>query len=83
MCLRLRRSGFIDAQFNYQSLRGIARTNSYCGLEGEMEFATCNKLIGCFDDYDNIYEWTVCMEDQVRLAEASEPKDDWYQEPLQ
>lgn len=63
--------GFIDAQFNYQSLSGIARTNSYCGLKGEMEFATCNKLIGCFDDNDNIYEWTVCMEDQVSFLRRS------------
>eukprot|EP00752_Nemacystus_decipiens_P007682 g6866.t2 len=60
--------GFIDAQFNYQSLRGIARTNSYCGLKGEMEFATCNKLIGCFDDNDSIYDWTVCMEDQIHAS---------------
>lgn len=67
--------GFIDAQFNYQSLRGIARTNSYCGLKGEMEFATCNTLIGCFDN-DNIYDWTICMEDQVTCCGSTIIHDD-------
>ena len=44
---------------------GVTRTNSYCGLEGQLEFATCNVIIGCFEDNDNIYDWNVCTEDQV------------------
>ena len=51
-----------------QDLTGIARTASYCGLRGQIEFATCNIIIDCFENNDNIYDWNVCMEDQVHAS---------------
>eukprot|EP00752_Nemacystus_decipiens_P002661 g2489.t1 len=60
--------GYIDAHYNFQCVDGVTRTNSYCGLEGQIEFATCNVVIGCFEDNDNIYDWNVCMEDQVHAS---------------
>eukprot|EP00752_Nemacystus_decipiens_P002672 g2500.t1 len=60
--------GFIDATYNFQNVTKVTRTNSYCGLKGELEFATCNVIIGCFEDNDNINDWNVCMEDQVHAA---------------
>eukprot|EP00752_Nemacystus_decipiens_P007679 g6864.t2 len=60
--------GYIDARFNMQRLPGVARTASYCGLKGQIEFATCNVIINCFDDNDNISDWNECMEDQVHAA---------------
>ena len=60
--------GYIDARFNMQRLPGVARTASYCELRGEIEFATCNVVINCFDDNDNISDWNSCMEDQVHAA---------------
>ena len=60
--------GYIDTKFNMQALPGIARTASYCGLKGEIEFATCNVIVKCFDDHDNISDWNSCMEDQVHAA---------------
>lgn len=60
--------GYIDARFNMQRLPGVSRTASYCGLKGEIEFATCNVVINCFDGNDNISDWNSCMEDQVHAA---------------
>ena len=51
-----------------QELPGIARTASFCGLKGQMEFATCNIIIECFENNDSIYGWNVCMEDQVHAS---------------
>eukprot|EP00903_Cladosiphon_okamuranus_P010576 g10001.t1 len=60
--------GFIDAGNNYQPSSGVARTASYCGLLSETEMTSCDVLIGCFEDNDNIYDWTTCMENEVHAA---------------
>ncbi|CAB1103907.1 TYR [Ectocarpus sp. CCAP 1310/34] len=60
--------GYIDARYNIQAVDGVARTASYCGVRGELEFATCNVLINCFEQNDNISEWNECMENQVHAA---------------
>ena len=44
----------------------MARTASYCGLESETEMSTCDVLIGCFEDNETIFDWTTCMENEVR-----------------
>eukprot|EP00752_Nemacystus_decipiens_P002673 g2501.t1 len=64
--------GYIDATYNLQNVDRVTRTNSYCGLKSELEFATCNVVIDCFDDNDNIHDWNVCMENQVDMAEFSQ-----------
>ena len=58
-------AGFIDVQMNYQNSSGVARTASYCGLVLKSKMTTCGVLIGCFEDNDNFYDWTVCMENEV------------------
>ncbi|CAM9793594.1 unnamed protein product [Ectocarpus sp. 12 AP-2014] len=60
--------GYVDARFNIQAVDGVSRTASYCGVRGEMEFATCNVVINCFEHNDNISDWNECMEDQVHAA---------------
>lgn len=50
-----------------QDLPGISRTHSYCGMRGEAEFAKCDVLVSCFNDNDNLYDWAVCLETQVRF----------------
>ncbi|CAM9741762.1 unnamed protein product [Ectocarpus fasciculatus] len=60
--------GYIDAKFNIQAVDGVSRTASYCGVRGEIEFATCNIVINCFDDNDSISDWNECMENQVHAA---------------
>ncbi|CAB1104331.1 unnamed protein product [Ectocarpus sp. CCAP 1310/34] len=49
--------GYIDAKLN---------------IQGEMEFATCNVLINCFEQNDNISEWNECMENQVDMVQFQE-----------
>lgn len=50
-----------------QDLPGVTRTHSFCGLEGKAEFAQCAVFISCFDDYNTLYDWSTCIETQVRL----------------
>lgn len=46
---------------------GVTRTHSFCGMRGEVVFTQCGELISCFEDSENLYEWTYCMESQVRM----------------
>lgn len=48
-----------------QEVDGVIRTHSYCGMEGVSEFAKCDTFVDCFESNDNLYDWAVCMENQV------------------
>lgn len=46
----------------------MTRTHSYCGMKGEAWFAKCDTFVGCFDDYDTLYDWATCMEKKVHAS---------------
>lgn len=49
-----------------QEVSGVIRTHSFCELKGEMPIPKCNTFIGCFESYDNLYDWANCMENTVQ-----------------
>lgn len=67
---------FVPCRF--QDLMGVTRTHSFCGMKGEVVFTECGDLIGCFENSDSLYEWTYCMESQVRMLGPLLP----YRPPL-
>ncbi|CAB1114279.1 TYR [Ectocarpus sp. CCAP 1310/34] len=60
--------GFVGSTYNYQSIPGVSRTSSYCGLQGVSEFSKCEVFVGCFEDNNSLYEWAVCMEHSVHAS---------------
>eukprot|EP00903_Cladosiphon_okamuranus_P010577 g10002.t1 len=57
--------GFIDSKYSYERSGDVTRTASYCGMESELEFSTCNVVKSCFEDNNNVNAWSTCMENGV------------------
>lgn len=51
-----------------QSLPGVIRTSSYCGVESSTEFTHCHVFVECFENNNSFYDWASCMEHTVMYA---------------
>lgn len=54
-----------------QDLKGVVRSHSFCGLQGEFFLAQCSRFIGCFEESESAYAWAHCMEENVSNSPPS------------
>eukprot|EP00752_Nemacystus_decipiens_P008189 g7325.t1 len=63
--------GFIDSKYSYERSGDVTRTASYCEMDSELEFSTCNVVRACFEDNNSVDAWSTCIENGVLQATQS------------
>lgn len=57
--------GFISNHFNLNSSPYVQRSRSMCGIMKGQYLATCDVFISCYDQYQSLSDWTLCLEINV------------------
>eukprot|EP00611_Tribonema_gayanum_P031302 TRINITY_DN9009_c0_g1_i1.p1 TRINITY_DN9009_c0_g1~~TRINITY_DN9009_c0_g1_i1.p1 ORF type:complete len:500 (+),score=128.10 TRINITY_DN9009_c0_g1_i1:2-1501(+) len=57
--------GYITSPTNEQNATFVSRTHTFCGVTGSVALATCRDFAACFESYDSLTDFRMCMETDI------------------